>query len=113
MIRCGLPFSLGSLMAKYTIQKHIPVPTVRVSKTERPRARKYPLDTMEVGDMFFVPHKTKNELTTYISAAGRQLDRKFTTRLVYMAPGRKAGTWVIAEDTTPQAVLGVGVWRTQ
>jgi hypothetical protein len=74
-----------------------------------PSRRKYPLEDMEVGDMFFVPNKTKNTLTTHISAEGKKLGRKYTTRLCHMRKTQRG--WSICDATHEDAVLGIGVWR--
>jgi len=42
------------------------------------RARKYPLDTMEVGDWFFVPNKTTESLGSHVHTTGKKLGRKFS-----------------------------------
>lgn len=89
------------------IQRNIPLPkTLRVTPSPR---RKYSFEDMNVGDMFFVPNKTKNTLATHASTVGKALGRKFVTRLTYMAQSRKG--WAQATPETPGAVLGVGVWR--
>lgn len=89
----------------HEVQRNVPLP--KVVKTEG--RRKYPFEDMAVGDMFFVPGKTKNTLTAITSTAGRKLKRKFTTRLCYMVETRDG--WKQAAPTAKNAVLGVGVWR--
>jgi hypothetical protein len=90
----------------FEIQKNVPVP-----KTRRLNAppRKYPFREMEVGDMFFVPNKTKNTLMTLASTEGRNLGRKFSTKLCFMF--NHAGHWEPCEPGTRGAIQGVGVWR--
>lgn len=89
----------------YNVQKNTPLP-----KAKGPaRPRKYPLADMAVGEMFFVPNLEKNTLVQYVSAMGRELKRKFSTRLLWMV--KKKGVWVPATAETPRAVQGVGVWR--
>lgn len=91
------------------IQKKIPVP-----KTLRPRggrARKYPFETMQVGDMFFVPNRERNTLATHASTVSKKLGKRFTTRLTHML--ETSSGWVPCEPEHPKAVLGIGVWRTQ
>ncbi len=93
----------------YAIQKNIPIP----APIAGPRAtgrRKYPFEQLDVGDMFFVPERTKNRLTTHASTVGKQLGRSFRTRLLYMTAD-EAGNWVPATKDTPGAVIGIGVWR--
>jgi len=86
--------------------RNVPVPRRLLPPTPR---RLYPLDTMEIGEMFFVPGKTTNTLASYTSTVGRKLSRKFTTRLCWMRETRKR--WVEAKQGVEGAVLGVGVWR--
>lgn len=89
----------------YSIQQRVPLPQPKITVSRR----KYPLDLMEVGDMFFVPDLEKNTLVSYVSAVGRELGKSFTTRLLWMV--KRKGQWVPATAETPKAVRGVGVWR--
>ena len=92
----------------FDVQKNIPKP-----KTLRNNAppRKYPFREMEVGDMFFVPNKTKNTMMTAASTEGRNLGRRFSTKLCFMRSVK--GRWINCEATDPGAVSGIGVWREQ
>lgn len=92
----------------YTVQKHVPIP-----KPQRrvPGNRKYPLDVMAIGEMFFVPHKATNSISPHIAASGSLLGRKFITRLTYMTQTKRG--WKPATAETPGAVQGIGVWRTE
>lgn len=93
----------------HEVLKNVPIPkTVRMIAPVR---RKYPFDDMEVGDMFFVPNKSKNTLATHASTVGKALGRKFVTRLTYMV--ETPDGWEQANPTDLDAVQGVGVWRTQ
>lgn len=94
----------------HKIQKNVKVP-----KALRPRTssrRKYPFEEMAVNDMFFVPDKDRNTLAPHASTVGRELKRKFTTRLLYMRQ-LKNGSWEQCEPTDTGANLGVGVWRVE
>lgn len=91
----------------HEVQKNIPMP--KVAKTSPPARRKYPFEDMAVGDMFFVPNKTRNTLTTHVSTVGKSLNRKFTTRLTYMVESLDG--WTQATKDTPNAIQGIGVWR--
>jgi len=88
----------------------------RLTGNGAPRARKYPLDKMDVGTMFFVPQDEEGKLPvrlpTYLSAAGKTLSRKFATRRLHMAREDETQPWVPAPETDPNATYGVGVWRT-
>lgn len=93
----------------YTVQKHVPIPKPQ-RRTPGSR-RKYPLDTMAIGEMFFVPHKVTNSISTHIAASGAALGRKFITRLTYMTQTKRG--WKAATPETEGAVQGIGVWRTE
>jgi len=88
--------------------KGVPIPP----PTKPARERKYPLDTMEVDDFFFVPEKLAATLSPHISRQGKLLKRKFTLRSVY-AVMTKSKTWKLADEDTPGACWGVAVWRTK
>lgn len=106
----------------FKVLKGIPLP-----KTTRgelpPRKSKYPYALLEIGDMFFIPNKEKNTLSTHTSTIGKKLERKFSTRLTYMkfvneagepvALDDEAGYWVAAKEGDEGAVLGIGVWRVE
>lgn len=106
----------------FKVLKGIPLP-----KTNRgdlpPRQSKYPYALLEIGDMFFIPNKTKNTLSTHTSTIGKKLDRRFSTRLTYMkfvdADGDlvettdENGFWAAAKEGDEGAVLGIGVWRVE
>lgn len=94
----------------YEVKKNVPQP--KVFRAQRPARRKYPFEEMSVGDMFFVPNKTRNTLATHVSTTGKALGRKFATRLVTMRQTRDAG-WELCEPNDPAAVTGIGVWRTE
>jgi len=93
----------------YKIQDGVPKPKPVTSGSSR--RRKYPLDQLEVGQFFLVPHRTKNNLTTHVSTTGRKLGRTFSTRLVWMREDKEQGDWVICEEGDEGAVTGIGVWR--
>jgi len=93
----------------HEVQKDVPIP--KTIRTAPPARRKYPFDKMEVGDMFFVPDKTKNTLATHASTTGKKLGRKFVTRLVFMKEGLDG--WTPCEQDEEGAVQGVGVWRVE
>ena len=93
----------------FDVQKKVPVPKMQTSNRQG-RNRKYPFKDMKEGDMFFVPGKTRNTMSTHVSDTGRKLGVKFTTRLCYMRQTIEG--WVPAEPDEKGAVLGIGVWRT-
>lgn len=94
----------------YGIVKNIPRPSA-VRPTPPPRESKYPFEGMEVGDMFFVPNKTKNTLSNYASIQGKRLGMKFSTRVLTMV--RTADGWEPCDPGGAAGVTyGIGVWRT-
>ena len=106
----------------FKVLKGIPLP-----KTNRgdlpPRQSKYPYALLDIGDMFFIPNKTKNTLSTHTSTIGKKLDKRFSTRLTYMkfvdADGdlveqdNENGFWAASKEGEEGAVLGIGVWRVE
>jgi hypothetical protein len=91
----------------HEVQRNVPVP--KPTKPTAPVRRKYPFEEMSVGDMFFVPGKTKNTLTTHTSTVGKKLGRKFITRLTHMV--ETLDGWKQAGPDDENAIQGVGVWR--
>lgn len=75
--------------------------------------RKYPFEVMEVGDMFFIPHKDKNHISSYLSNVGKELGRKYASRIIMMI-ATPTGEWRLAPHALVEgAVKGIGVWRTE
>lgn len=93
----------------YELQKNVPIP--QAVRTSPPARRKYPFDDMSVGDMFFVPHRSKNTLGTHVSTVSKQLGHRFVTRLTFMRPTEDG--WKLCDPTDLKAVQGIGVWRTE
>jgi hypothetical protein len=92
-----------------SIQSSVPLP--KRSRGVLPsKPRKYPFDQMEVGQMFFIPNKTKNTLHTYFSSVGKRMGIKLATRLVHMYETDEG--WALCEAGDEGAVPGIGVWRT-
>lgn len=85
----------------------VPVPEInRRPKTGR---RKYPVETMTVGQMFFEPGRTAKSMSAYISRITKDLPGKFTARhcCVLMQDGKP----VEVPPGTDGAIEGAGVWR--
>lgn len=93
----------------YTVQKNVPLP--KVQKVAGTRQRKYPFEDLTVGAFFFIPDRDKNNMSAHASNVGRDLGRKFATRLVYMR-STDDETWEVCDKDDDGAVLGIGVWRT-
>lgn len=85
------------------------VPLPPAIQPERPR--KYPFDTLEVGEMFFISHRGRNNMASQAWAQGKKLKRVFTTRLLFMRETKKG--WVACEGTHIDGILGVGIWRSK
>ena len=73
--------------------------------------RKYPFEKMEVGDMFFVPGKKRNTMTSYIASINKSSDARFSSRLTYMR--QIEGEWVACEVSDEGATIGVCVRRVE
>lgn len=93
----------------YAVQENVPIP--KVVRNRPPVRRKYPFHTMTVGQMFFVPERTKNTLATHASSVGRKLGRKFLSRLTWMV--QQGGAWQPCGEHEIGAVYGIAVWRTE
>lgn len=87
-------------------------PVARIARSNLGSCRKYPFETMDVGDMFFVPNRNRNTMTTLVCTTGKRLERKFVSRMVYM---RDLGDsqWTTCAPAAVGATLGIGVWRTK
>lgn len=95
------------MTALLSVQKGVPMP--EIDRSPKGARRKYPVDTMAVGDMFFVQNRTSKSVSAYISRITKNLPGKFTARHCWMR--FEAGKWVTAEANSPGAVEGAGVWR--
>lgn len=97
-------------MSEVTVWSDVPLPPVD-RRPKNPR-RKYPLGTMGVGDVIFLPHRNKRTVGAYIHRAAKAFpDRRFEVRGTY---GRLAkGVWVPCEAHDAGAVAGAGVWRVE
>lgn len=90
------------------LQRNVPKPGAQPVRDGR---RKYPFDSMQVGDFVFVPNKSRNSIRTYFITAGKQHGIKLSSELIYARQDEETGTWKPCEADTPGAVQGVGVWR--
>ncbi len=95
----------------YDLIPGVPVRSV-LRSLMAPRRSKYPFRDMAVGEMFFIPNRDVNNMSSRASTLGRLLKRRFTTRLVYMKLNRKKA-WEPCQPDDYGAVLGIGVWRTK
>jgi hypothetical protein len=91
------------------LQSNVPLPkTIRPSA--RGKRRKYPFEAMQIGDFFFVPSITTQQIYGHVWNTGKRLGKTFRTRLCYMAKDA-AGDWKPCDQNDSGATLGVGVWR--
>ncbi len=94
----------------FQVQTGIPLPLINRAAKE-PR-RKYPLETMAVGAMFFVPGMGTKSFSAYISRTTKDIAGKYAARHVWMVQ-RPDGTWWLSNEHAVGAVEGTGVWRTE
>lgn len=95
------------MSAMLKVYDNVPLPKVDRS----PKRRKYPLATMQVGQMIFEPGRSTQSVSAYISRISKKVPGRFTTR----------HCWVVFEDDqprevpqgTPGAIEGTGVWRVE
>jgi len=90
---------------KVQIIKSAPLP----APTRGKRQSQYPFEELEVGDMFFVPYREKNNLKNRATQLGKKLNRKFVTRVLWMVDTPKG--WMPDTEAQGQLVQGIGVWR--
>lgn len=90
----------------YEINKGIPLPPIKRSSGPR----KYPIETMEVGDQIFIPGRPSKSVSAYISRISKGLPGKFTARACFMAKDSD-GNWQPCDPGGPPATEGTGVWR--
>lgn len=90
----------------YEIKKGIPIPGNPTGHSGR---RIYPFQELDVGDMFFIPNRQKNNFAPHTWKYGKRHNVSFTTRLCYMKETLEG--WAPCEETEKGAVRGIGVWR--
>ena len=66
------------MVNEFHIEKGIPVPKTAGAG----RKTKYPFESMQVGDSFFVKDGTVKTLSRSCGTYGKRLERKFTSRTV-------------------------------
>lgn len=100
------------MSALFNVQKGVPLP--EINRTPKGVNRKHPIDTMEVGDMYFVPGRVGKTLSAYVSRIAKELPgRKFSARNCWMRPGEpfEKAQWMLCSPDTAGAKEGTGVWR--
>lgn len=101
------------MSATFKVQKGVPLPEIdRAPKTLQ---RKYWLENMAVGDMFFVPGRTAKSLSSYISRISKDVPGKFSARHCWMREVDDNDVvldkWEPCTPTQKHATEGAGVWR--
>ncbi len=95
-----------------SVQQGVPMPEPEYTpKTVR---RKYPVDTMQVDDMFFLPGRASRGVSSYISRITKDLKGKWATRHCWMIPVGMRGdetVWQLSKEGVDGAQEGTGVWR--
>ena len=97
------------MSAMLSVQKGVPLPEInRASKG----LRKYPIDTMAVGEMFFVPGRSSKSVSSYISRISKGVPGRFSARYCWMRPGLEHENceWVLVSPDEEGAVEGTGVY---
>ncbi len=93
----------------FKVQDGVELPEInRAPKTPR---RKFPVQDMVPGQMFFVPGKSSRSVSAYISRITKHLPGKYTARHVWARDVK--GSWVLCESDTTGSIEGGGVWRTE
>ena len=87
------------------------VPIPRVNRAPKSGRRRYPIATMDVGQMFFVSGRKNRTVIAYISRIPRSIPAEFVTRRCWMV--ERDGKMVEVAEGTPGAQEGTGVWRTK
>lgn len=95
----------------FKVQDGVPLP--EISRAPKQPRRKFPVETMEPGQMFFVPGKTSKSVSAYISRITKDLPGKYTARHCYMRKGaiHEDADWVLCTPDHAGATEGAGVWR--
>ena len=99
----------------FKVQDGVELPEInRAPKVPR---RKFPVQNMEPGQMFFVPGKSSRSVSAYISRITKHLPGKYTARHVWARKPRKGEDqkldWVLCASHEKGSTEGVGVWRTE
>lgn len=96
----------------FSVQKGVPLP--EINRLPRGARSKYPIDTLEVGDMFFVPGRSVKSVSAYISRISKGKAAKFNARhcFMWLAPDNEWQMIEPGEETqVAGATEGAGVWR--
>lgn len=87
-----------------------------IKRQPPPPRRKFPVQTMDVGDTFFVPGRTTKSVSAYISRITKSLPGKFTTQRDWALPVAMIGDqrrWESCAEGAVGAEEGVTVKRVE
>lgn len=98
------------MSAMLKVQTGVPIP--EINRSPKGARRKYPVNTMPIGGMFFVEGRSGKSVGAYISRITKDVPGKFSARHCWMAKDAD-GEWQLSEQGQPGAVEGTGVWRTE
>lgn len=82
-------------------------------ETSGPKTR-YPFETLEVGQLFFLPGRKASKFSPYAGKFGRRTGRRFQTRDIFMTKrmdGDRQVGWDLATSGDNGAVAGCAVKR--
>lgn len=94
----------------FPVQSASDFPMPAITRKRESKRLKWPVDTLDVGKMFFVPSKTTRQVSGYISRITKKLPGTFETRPAVAT--KQGDSWVPCEPGAPGAIEGTGVWRT-
>ena len=102
------------MVTTHKVYKGIPMPKIKRSRSQssQPRARKYDIGAMDVGDCHLIPGRDASAVGAYISRIARSEPGRFSLRSVELEPVGEDG-WKIVDEPTDFSTPGVGVWRVQ
>jgi len=97
------------MTAMFEVQTGVPLP--EIDRSPKGSRRKYPVEGMEVGAMFFVPNRSCKSVSAYISRITKGIAGKFSARHCWMKQANASAPWELSTEGTDGAVEGTGVWR--
>ena len=97
------------MTSDFKVKAGVKLPTVEETKNRTPR--KYPFDTVKVGEIFFVPDKTADKFSTYAARQAKLLGRKFRSQTIVMRQDLQTNEWELCKSGAPGAKRGTAVTR--
>lgn len=95
----------------FKVQDGVPLPDI--DRTPKQPRRKWPVEGMKPGQMFFVQGKASKTVSAYVSRITKDLPHRYTARHCWMIPTGMFGgqvSWTLAEKGDDGAEEGTGVW---